>query len=119
MFLLILRLPPISHRTDTFVPYPALCLSVHTQFTADVRFGLIRFMLFDRRNDLALADSCLFHRSVVKVTNSRILTRPIFWEGYRSEEHTSELQSLMRISYTVYCLKQQIILLTMIYQSLQ
>src|SRR5690606_27751263 len=56
---------------------------VHTQFTADVRCGLTRFMLFDRRNDLALADSCLFHRSVVKVTNSRILTSPIFWEGYR------------------------------------
>src|SRR5690606_25885612 len=57
---------------------------VHTQFTADVRCGLTRFMLFDRRNDLALADSCLFHRSVVKVTNSRILTSPICWEGYRS-----------------------------------
>src|SRR5690606_31547408 len=59
---------------------------VHTQFTADVRCGLTRFMLFDRRNDLALADSCLFHRSVVKVTNSRILTSPIFWEGYKSSK---------------------------------
>src|SRR3546814_2029047 len=29
-------------------------------------------------------------------------------EGYRSEEHTSELQSLMRISYAVFCLKKQI-----------
>src|SRR5690606_39239890 len=55
---------------------------VHTQFTADVRCGLTRFMLFDRRNDLALADPCLFHRSVVKVTNSRILTSQIFWESY-------------------------------------
>src|SRR3546814_9854894 len=27
------------------------------------------------------------------------------WDGYRSEEHTSELQSLMRISYAVFCLK--------------
>src|SRR3546814_5878291 len=30
-------------------------------------------------------------------------------EGYRSEEHTSELQSLMRISYAVFCLKNKII----------
>src|SRR3546814_2183212 len=29
-------------------------------------------------------------------------------EGFRSEEHTSELQSLMRISYAVFCLKKQI-----------
>src|SRR3546814_2573323 len=28
-------------------------------------------------------------------------------EGYRSEEHTSELQSLMRISYAVFCLKKK------------
>src|SRR3546814_8234477 len=30
----------------------------------------------------------------------------IFWTKFRSEEHTSELQSLMRISYAVFCLKQ-------------
>src|SRR3546814_4512462 len=29
------------------------------------------------------------------------------WLGYRSEEHTSELQSLMRISYAVFCLKKK------------
>src|SRR3546814_5996560 len=29
------------------------------------------------------------------------------WEAYRSEEHTSELQSLMRISYDVFCLKKK------------
>src|SRR3546814_2378968 len=28
------------------------------------------------------------------------------WEAFRSEEHTSELQSLMRISYAVFCLKK-------------
>src|SRR3546814_2398693 len=30
-----------------------------------------------------------------------------FWTGQRSEEHTSELQSLMRISYAVFCLKKK------------
>src|SRR3546814_2187476 len=29
------------------------------------------------------------------------------WSGQRSEEHTSELQSLMRISYAVFCLKKK------------
>src|SRR3546814_3189818 len=29
------------------------------------------------------------------------------WQNYRSEEHTSELQSLMRISYAVFCLKKK------------
>src|SRR3546814_7827755 len=29
------------------------------------------------------------------------------WPGFRSEEHTSELQSLMRISYAVFCLKKK------------
>src|SRR3546814_7576274 len=32
---------------------------------------------------------------------------PEGWEGCRSEEHTSELQSLMRISYAVFCLKKK------------
>src|SRR3546814_1341269 len=37
--------------------------------------------------------------------DNRLAVKPI---GGRSEEHTSELQSLMRISYAVFCLKQQI-----------
>src|SRR3546814_3355930 len=32
---------------------------------------------------------------------------PEFWQFWRSEEHTSELQSLMRISYAVFCLKKK------------
>src|SRR3546814_8372127 len=32
--------------------------------------------------------------------------RPSQWRPFRSDEHTSELQSLMRISYAVFCLKQ-------------
>src|SRR5690606_16153950 len=79
---------------------------VHTQFTADVRCGLTRFMLFDRRNDLALADSCLFHRSVVKVTNSRILTSPIFWEGYRFNSNAFQKivhATVINIHSTVLC----------------
>src|SRR3546814_8703095 len=32
---------------------------------------------------------------------------PVVWRNHRSEEHTSELQSLMRISYAVFCLKKK------------
>src|SRR3546814_3815872 len=39
----------------------------------------------------------------------RIFSKPLEWSGWllRSEEHTSELQSLMRISYAVFCLKKK------------
>src|SRR3546814_6547896 len=44
---------------------------------------------------------------------------PVDWQDdefvFRSEEHTSELQSLMRISYAVFCLKKKIIVKTKIY----
>src|SRR3546814_7369526 len=38
--------------------------------------------------------------------NARV-TKPVEWKPERSEEHTSELQSLMRNSYDVFCLKNK------------
>src|SRR3546814_2554780 len=43
------------------------------------------------------------------------LQRLFHWQGERSEEHTSELQSLMRISYAVFCLKKQTTIPTRIF----
>src|SRR3546814_9708594 len=40
----------------------------------------------------------------------RLIPSPLGGAGFRSEEHTSELQSLMRISYAVFCLKKKYIL---------
>src|SRR3546814_1251832 len=37
----------------------------------------------------------------------QVAYRPVTWALQRSEEHTSELQSLMRISYAVFCLKKK------------
>src|SRR3546814_3580039 len=54
----------------------------------------------DRREDgtcLIYIDRHLVHE----------VTSPQAFEGLRSEEHTSELQSLMRISYAVFCLKKK------------
>src|SRR3546814_1985554 len=62
--------------------------------------------------------------SVGRVSSNRFISAPIWVFGYvfrgtpRSEEHTSELQSLMRISYAVFCLKKKIQALSLSDQTL-
>src|SRR3546814_1018940 len=74
----MIRRPPRSTRTDTLFPYTTL-------FRSRVR---------SRRSDFG---ACL-RTSDCERTAGR--------DSRRSEEHTSELQSLMRISYAVFCLKK-------------
>src|SRR3546814_5579488 len=99
----MIRRPPRSTRTDTLFPYTSRFRSraVHLRRTRDhvlhvVRVPgavhvrvvpLVRLVLHVRRRDRDAA---------------RLLLRRT-----RSEEHTSELQSLMRISYAVFCLKKK------------
>src|SRR3546814_3955723 len=60
-----------------------------------------------QQSPLALAVTGMF--AVNEATrNTAIETSMYGYTGYRSEEHTSELQSLMRISYAVFCLKKKI-----------
>src|SRR3546814_3531006 len=87
-FFLMIRRPPRSTRTDTLFPYTTLFRS------AGGRIGDDR----DRRRGLGL-----FERRVGEVGQA-LEQREV---GQRSEEHTSELQSLMRISYAVFCLKKK------------
>src|SRR3546814_9436216 len=56
-----------------------------------------------RRDDLAALRQVTLEQADVLVIDDRCVLRG---EGARSEEHTSELQSLMRISYAVFCLKK-------------
>src|SRR3546814_12577806 len=88
-FFLMIRRPPRSTRTDTLFPYTTLFRSqagpVGRLGTAQVALGL------------DMQAHRLDHRS------GEILLQQYF----RSEEHTSELQSLMRISYAVFCLKKK------------
>src|SRR3546814_9399527 len=77
----MIRRPPRSTRTDTLFPYTTLFRS-----------------LFDLGKDI-LRIAVEFHHA--DLDQRIILVRP------RSEEHTSELQSLMRISYAVFCLKKK------------
>src|SRR3546814_9266789 len=77
-FFLMIRRPPRSTRTDTLFPYTTLFRSRPERRT--------------RRARGAGSASCAARNSET---------------GSRSEEHTSELQSLMRISYAVFCLKNK------------
>src|SRR3546814_5458265 len=73
----MIRRPPRSTRTDTLFPYTTLFRSL-----------------------LSLPLRFIFR------TRKRPSVRPLV-SAWRSEEHTSELQSLMRISYAVFCLKKK------------
>src|SRR3546814_6227132 len=78
-FFLMIRRPPRSTRTDTLFPYTTLFRSRSRSHAASAR------------------------------STSRCAIRPMrpCPVPPRSEEHTSELQSLMRISYAVFCLKKK------------
>src|SRR3546814_10439703 len=101
--------PPRSTRTYTLFPYTTLFRSVHpVQLAAVVR----RF--FQEGGDPVLRQGMvlLFDRASVHGVGVRLLqgerhrNRALVGKD-RSEEHTSELQSLMRISYAVFCLKKK------------
>src|SRR3546814_2636342 len=87
----MIRRPPRSTRTDTLFPYTTLFRSV-LFFTEEEAFTHTR-----RHTYTGIGNS--YHHLSAKV-------KAIDGER-RSEEHTSELQSLMRISYAVFCLKKK------------
>src|SRR3546814_1630525 len=96
----MIRRPPRSTRTDTLFPYTTLFRSVG----ADHRLaGLALERGGERRHVRGRADRAELRRCVrIGVQAHLQLVRRV-----RSEEHTSELQSLMRISYAVFCLKKK------------
>src|SRR3546814_7226213 len=99
-FFLILRRPPRSTRTATLFPYTTLFRSLRA-----FHYHLIANELDEL---VALPPEYAF-ASTPKTTSrlwSGIIVRSS-QEVRRSEEHTSELQSLMRISYAVFCLKKK------------
>src|SRR3546814_2452120 len=96
---LMIRRPPRSTRTDTLFPYTTLFRSVH----CDRRNQLYTELnIVTRHNHLRAFGQDNFTSDVCR---AEIELRTIVRE--RSEEHTSELQSLMRISYAVFCLKKK------------
>src|SRR3546814_7107935 len=102
----MIRRPPTSTRTDTLFPYTTLFRSLGVVVG---QLGLLPVQVaVDQRE--AAQPLPLFrlqepHRGLVD--QQRALDPAPVEVGHRSEEHTSELQSLMRISYAVFCLKKK------------
>src|SRR3546814_2524209 len=97
----MIRRPPRSTRTDTLFPYTTLFRSAEQIDRDDLRE--VR-----QRQCLAIAADHLARRADAGAAdqNARLAIDAFgFDESGRSEEHTSELQSLMRSSYAVFCLK--------------
>src|SRR3546814_8411257 len=94
--------PPRSNRTDTLFPNPTLFRSGRGARRFDRGMGAAAARAGAATNGLFGADGC--RRGPGRST---LLCRAQPAPARRSEEHTSELQSLMRISYAVFCLKKK------------
>src|SRR3546814_21023326 len=95
-FFLMIRRPPRSTRTDTLFPYTTLFRSRRAS---------------NSRSSPSMTRAA---RNIRQAARSRRSGSRRHWSraglmgaSWRSEEHTSELQSLMRISYAVFCLKKK------------
>src|SRR3546814_5881545 len=96
----MIRRPPISTRTDTLFPYTTLFRSNPHHTAPGHHQHFARTLRIER------GAHPLNHRPVLRIA-LRHRHRLEFLGGIdRSEEHKSELQSLMRISYAVFCLKK-------------
>src|SRR3546814_7058189 len=117
----MIRRPPISKRTDTLCPYTTLFRSRICGAPADLERGEKRenyayaFIhgaypgqeMSEMKFDVIVGNppyqvGTEGHGATASTMYNHFVTRAI-----RSEEHTSELQSLMRISYAVFCLKKK------------
>src|SRR3546814_9764361 len=108
----MIRLPPRSTRTDTLFPYTTLFRSVLAVFVeGGLRVAEIFFCL--RSIDADLVDREAELRPLLATADVDLFELALGLHAVgaerddRSEEHTSELQSLMRNSYAVFCLKKQ------------
>src|SRR3546814_3454021 len=104
----MIRRPPRSTRTDTLFPYTTLFRSGAADMLRSERYaGLFRV---DRaahalEHDRFLAEQIGDELGAVVIVDAEYHDSA---KLVRSEEHTSELQSLMRISYAGFCLKKKI-----------
>src|SRR3546814_10746660 len=114
----MIRRPPISTRTDTLFPYTTLFRSRRTCRRAD-RYRKHRSAAGHSHGRRGVSSSPAFRfwsshpfrlRGVIAYYALALFAKTFLSDdpaGGRSEEHTSELQSLMRISYAVFCLKKK------------
>src|SRR3546814_7595647 len=104
----MIRRPPRSTRTDTLFPYTTLFRSLHQGDPERIKQSA--HLVEDIRRYAHIVDSFEKIRKnpnvKQRVTHHDTKISNVLFDD-RSEEHTSELQSLMRISYAVFCLKKK------------
>src|SRR3546814_9547708 len=89
----MIRRPPRSTRTDTLFPYTTLFRSLPDGSPGGILGEILKRIAHEENWELHTT-RCAWKEC-------------LNWLAERSEEHTSELQSLMRISYAVFCLKKK------------
>src|SRR3546814_4197119 len=102
----MIRRPTRSTRTDTLFPYTTLFRSPFLQ-RPGIRSELEGGPNIDRLAVLTLIGQGCQAISGAVIAHARLEGDIASQQVRRSEEHTSELQSLMRISYAVFCLKKK------------
>src|SRR3546814_5666636 len=111
-FFLMLRRPPRSTRTDTLFPYTTLFRSLSCERRTSPAPSQFYGVAICQADDPIASTkrrvaSCMTSGHIrFGETNSSLQDPEVPPQAQRSEEHTSELQSLMRFSYAVFCLKK-------------
>src|SRR3546814_5476602 len=113
-FFLMIRLPPRSTRTDTLVPYTTLFRSLVARISAarvarrrQAEGGQLLVDALGGRRPISPLAIGRIRAQRLHPSEDAITVRRCDAVAQRSEEHTSELQSLMRISSAVFCLKKK------------
>src|SRR3546814_10286722 len=111
----MIRRPPRSTRTDTLFPYTTLFRSCLGALVAATAMSTPAFAQEEEAagpltlsGGIAVTSDYRFRG--ISLSNEKVAVQPtltVNHESGRPEEHTSELQSLMRISYAVFCLKKK------------
>src|SRR3546814_4542336 len=113
----MIRRPPRYTRTDTLVPYTTLVRSQVDWAFVDARKEMVASADRSASREMIVADALARQgqfANAAAMLREAVGRNPRDAEAWlalgnalRSEEHTSELQSLMRISYAVFCLKNK------------
>src|SRR3546814_2341485 len=102
----MIRRPPRSTRTDTLFPYTTLFRSPHDGFRLATDRVVAHDSLVAAKMQQRQQRKRKLHRLEHIQPRAQLITGRLVCIG-RSEEHTSELQSLMRNSYAVFFLKKK------------